>query len=189
MKKFLAGLIVGLIMATAALASAAPATTKLIVNGTEIRPDVPPQIINGRVMVPARFIAEPLGATVEWDAVGNAVIITSSSKHDVIQKNQVERMNNMTLKINGVDTGTDLWVAKDNDLYVAFRGIFEFIASKFNDSKSSFSVEGILTVNNKSYKIEKIVYNNTPLYSLNSLSNYNLLNYSWDSTTANLTLE
>ncbi|MHB8308452.1 MAG: stalk domain-containing protein, partial [Candidatus Desulforudaceae bacterium] len=53
MKKFLAGLIVGLILAATTLAYAAPATIKLIVNGQEIQPDVPPQMINGRVMVPA----------------------------------------------------------------------------------------------------------------------------------------
>ena len=37
----------------------------------------PPQIINGRVMVPARFVAEPLGAKVEWDERSRTVIILS----------------------------------------------------------------------------------------------------------------
>ncbi len=191
MKKYIIGLVTGLLLgfllATTSLAADNP--IKLIVNGKEIQCDVPPQVINGRTMVPARFVAEPLGAKVEWDAIGNAVIITSSSKYDIIQKNQTERMNNMTLKINGVDTGIDWWIEKDNDLYVPFREIFEFIASKFNDNKSSFSAEGILMVNNKSYRIEKIVYNSKPLYSLNSLSSYNLLSYSWDPTTANLILQ
>jgi hypothetical protein len=52
---------------------------KIIVNGKEIHPDVPAQTINGRVLVPARFVAEALGATVSWDAATNSVIITSVS--------------------------------------------------------------------------------------------------------------
>lgn len=40
---------------------------KLVVNGQEIKPDVPPQIINGRTVVPVRWIAEALGAEVTWD--------------------------------------------------------------------------------------------------------------------------
>lgn len=40
---------------------------KLILNGREMHLDVPPQIINGRTMVPVRWIAEMLGATVYWN--------------------------------------------------------------------------------------------------------------------------
>jgi len=39
---------------------------KLIVNDQEIKPDVSPQIINGRTMVPIRSVAEALGARVDW---------------------------------------------------------------------------------------------------------------------------
>lgn len=37
------------------------------VNGSKVAFDVPPQIINGRTMVPLRAIFEALGAQVEWD--------------------------------------------------------------------------------------------------------------------------
>jgi hypothetical protein len=47
----------------------------LEVNGREIWPDVPPKIVGGRVMVPIRWIAEALGADVEWDAGRQTVII------------------------------------------------------------------------------------------------------------------
>ena len=40
---------------------------KLIVNNREIKPDVVPQVINGRIVVPVRLIAEALGAEVQWD--------------------------------------------------------------------------------------------------------------------------
>lgn len=40
---------------------------KHIVNGREIKPDVPPQLINGTTMVPVRWVAEALGPTVNWN--------------------------------------------------------------------------------------------------------------------------
>lgn len=40
---------------------------KVVVNGSYVNFDVPPQIINGRTMVPVRAIFEALGADVYWD--------------------------------------------------------------------------------------------------------------------------
>lgn len=40
---------------------------KLIINGEPKAPDVPAMVIDGRTMVPLRFIAETFGATVNWD--------------------------------------------------------------------------------------------------------------------------
>ena len=64
---------------------------KLIVNGQEIKPDVPPQIINGRTMVPVRWVAEALGANVQWDAnnkEGSVVKIATTKPEfqDILQR-------------------------------------------------------------------------------------------------------
>lgn len=75
MRKFVAGLLVG-VMLTIGAPTFAASVIKLIVNGKEITPNVPPQMINGTVMVPVRFVSEALGAKVEWDSINNAVIIT-----------------------------------------------------------------------------------------------------------------
>jgi len=79
MKKFtsglLIGLLIGLLTATTTFAMAGD-VIKLIINGKEIACDVPPQNIDGRIMVPARYVAESLGATAEWDVTQNAVVIT-----------------------------------------------------------------------------------------------------------------
>ena len=45
------------------------------VNGEEAHLDVPPKIINGRTMVPARFIGEALGKTVKWIEEEKKVVI------------------------------------------------------------------------------------------------------------------
>ena len=47
-----------------------------LVNGIAVELEVPGFIINGRTMVPARFIAESLGAEVEWNERTRTVVIT-----------------------------------------------------------------------------------------------------------------
>lgn len=76
MRKFIAGLLVGVMLVLGMPVFAAGAI-RLIVNGKEVTPTVSPRIINGTVMVPVRFVSEALGAKVEWDSVKNTVIITS----------------------------------------------------------------------------------------------------------------
>lgn len=44
-----------------------------MVDGKEISPDVPPQLIDGRAVAPVREVAEALGAKVAWDA-GNRTV-------------------------------------------------------------------------------------------------------------------
>jgi len=47
------------------------------IDGVAQTMDVAPHIMNGRTMVPLRFISESLGADVRWDAGAEAVYITS----------------------------------------------------------------------------------------------------------------
>lgn len=78
MKKFLSGLLTGIILAATLPALAQQSSIKLIVNGKEVPCYPPPQMINNRVFVPIRFVAEAIGANVNWDGERNAVVITSS---------------------------------------------------------------------------------------------------------------
>lgn len=52
----------------------------IMVNGSLLYPDVPPQLISGRTMVPVRFVAEALGAGVNWDDATQTVIISSTGQ-------------------------------------------------------------------------------------------------------------
>ena len=45
------------------------------VNGSNSTTDVPPAIINGRTMLPLRFVAENLGAKVDWDSVNYKITL------------------------------------------------------------------------------------------------------------------
>jgi len=46
-------------------------------NGKEVVFDVPPQNVDGRVLVPIRAVLEDLGATVDWDGASQTVIINT----------------------------------------------------------------------------------------------------------------
>jgi hypothetical protein len=45
------------------------------IDGEQVRLDAAPVLVNGRTLVPLRFIAEALGAEVSWDAPASTVVI------------------------------------------------------------------------------------------------------------------
>jgi Copper amine oxidase N-terminal domain. len=49
------------------------------INGEEVRLDAEPFIQDGRTLVPLRFVAENLGAGVQWDGANRRVIITTDA--------------------------------------------------------------------------------------------------------------
>lgn len=77
-KVLVPALLIAALFAVAAAAFAQGHIT-IVVNGRPIATDVPPQNVNGRVMVPIRFVAEALGANVGWDGNTQTVTITTSS--------------------------------------------------------------------------------------------------------------
>lgn len=119
MKKFGQGLIVGFLLATLLISGIAWASNpiKLIVNGQEIKTDVAPQMINSRVFVPIRFVAEALGAQVEWDPENWAVIITSAPSNTNGQINSpIETEQPKTYKIGEIIDLSDTKI-RVNEIY------------------------------------------------------------------------
>lgn len=142
MKKFLAGLLVGLLVAML-LATAAPALAgangqfqgldviKMFVDGREVQGDTPAVVLNGRTMVPVRFVSEALGATVNWDAANQTINITqrlqirSTNKNlldaikIVMQKNKkrVEAFPGLQDKARLEEYVFKGWAEAQNDIY------------------------------------------------------------------------
>lgn len=52
--------------------------TYFTVDGRDITPDVPQQIIDGRFMLPLRAVSEAIGAQVNWDANTKTASVTQS---------------------------------------------------------------------------------------------------------------
>jgi len=87
-------LALALVLPMAAGTFAADAPIKLIVNGVEISPDVPPQTINGRTMVPVRWVSEALGAQVDWNAEKQAVLVNSTADQAAAKGSQIQLIVN-----------------------------------------------------------------------------------------------
>jgi len=89
------------------------------VDGNELTLDVPPQIINGRTMVPVRFISEGLGAEVGWDGATKTVTITMDyidylksriknledelTKKDNLIKEKDDKIEELQIKVNNLE--------------------------------------------------------------------------------------
>jgi len=52
-------------------------STSPTVNGQVVAIDVPGTVVNGRTLVPLRFVAESFGVHVNWDAENRQITITS----------------------------------------------------------------------------------------------------------------
>jgi hypothetical protein len=63
-----------------AAAVAEEATARVVVDGIELRTDVPPLLINNRTMVPFRAIAEAMGVRVEWQGETRTVVATGQGR-------------------------------------------------------------------------------------------------------------
>ncbi|NLJ71855.1 MAG: copper amine oxidase N-terminal domain-containing protein, partial [Syntrophomonadaceae bacterium] len=55
----------------------------ITINGVSENIDVAPMITNSRTMLPARYVAEGLGFTVDWDADNQLVIVYQGERPDV----------------------------------------------------------------------------------------------------------
>ena len=197
MKRFFVGVMVGFLLATSITVFAA-VPIKLIVNGQEITCDIPPQIIGGRTLVPARYVAEPLGATVEWDGTRNAVVITSSGSSnnslssDIIEKNLTEEMGDSKLdyvrvKVNDVlasDTRPFV-ILLNNELYCSARTAYDFIKAQ------NGPVAVILNEKTRDYTFGNSIFHTMTILQydmikLKELKDSGLLDYTWDEANVNL---
>lgn len=86
-KTLITFLAISLIVCIATIAGASE-RIRIVVNGNEIVPDVPPQVIDGRTMVPARYVAEALGADVKWDNETNSVLFSTNTSSN-LSKNEI----------------------------------------------------------------------------------------------------
>ena len=80
MKRFMCGLLVGVMTLACAPTAFAKSGIKVNVDGNELVFDVEPQIINERLMVPMRVIFEKLNAAVEYIEEENAVFAQNGNR-------------------------------------------------------------------------------------------------------------
>lgn len=217
MKRFyvglLSGLLIGLLLSSTTFAFA-DQPIKLIVNGVDITPkcDVPPQIIDGRTLVPARFLAEALGATVEWDPENKAVVVAYNGIMGNDNYETTSKSTNILEIVDGVPMPSDYWKplnlvgAKyylkhtfyweyNDDLYISWHVIEKIL----RDKKGYFlSYEGIIYPTEEDWlqhkkareigqiKIWKFQDNSIQVTSIKEINKTGLLSLEWDSSTQTL---
>ncbi len=114
MKKFISGFLCCAVLCSVCIFASnlfANQPIDLVVDHKVIQCDVPPQIINGRVMVPARYVAEALGAEVEWSEKYNTVFIYSNKKPSAqatqtVQEQQLEKLKYFYQKVQAAAGST-----------------------------------------------------------------------------------
>jgi len=164
-----------LLFAVAGVAYASAPIT-LLVNGKTITTDVAPQIINGRVMVPIRAVAEALDADVAWNPATNTVSIT-------------KEMPPKLLRLNGEQTTWPYWY-EDNKLYMERRNCIELLRTRYASPWYSVSILGdTLSINNRSYYIPDIKKKDEfVLIPLDEIAFQGILKFDWDPETGNLSI-
>lgn len=121
---------------------------RLCVNGQEVHSSVPPQIINGRTVVPIRFVAEALGADVAWDGATKTATIT---------KGELQ----LKLKVGGKALKNNLPVALDvppqivgGRLMVPLRFVAETLNCRVKWDEASRTVD--IVVEEERIELEKL---------------------------------
>ncbi len=69
---------------------------KAFKNNSEVKLDVPAKVVDGKTLVPLRFVSEALGAKVEWDKNTQAITITSQASGGSSQAKPEEAASNVT---------------------------------------------------------------------------------------------
>lgn len=80
----------------------------ITVSGKEISLDVPPQLVDGRTLVPVRAVAEGLDAEVKWDDATKTVIITKEENSTATPLPTATPTPTMAPDLNGNITTIDL---------------------------------------------------------------------------------
>ncbi len=97
-----------------------------IVNGSMVTMDVAPTSVNGRTLIPVVYVANPLGAKVDWDG--------STKKVTIVLKNTTLELwiGNATAKVNGADTPIDPANAEVKPIILSGRTMLplRFVAEK-----------------------------------------------------------
>lgn len=104
MKRLLAGVVLGSVLALVVMSAvAAEIQYNVVVNGKPLVADVPPMNVQGRLLLPLRAVAEALGADVDYDPATFTAIITTNSSGGTLSATQQKELldiNELRARVN-----------------------------------------------------------------------------------------
>lgn len=141
---------------------------KATLNGEQIELDVPATIIDNRVLAPARFVAESMGADVNWDSDNNTVaIITKENENSTIHED-TEKSITLGNKSGNYTNGG--WVNHANDYEY-------FVSSEYWDAydlyQATYNRSHFVRLVEEVDAFPQISIINEDIYYLSSDSNWN----------------
>lgn len=146
---------------------------KINVNGKEIRSDVLPQIVNDRVMVPIRVVAEALNCEVTWDQSNSTVNISNNN------------VSCKFLKINGEQTAFPYW-EEDGKIYMEAHNTVDLIRRFYSNRRSIWLSSSGIQIDTKECKLSSSTHDNFRTILVSGLNRENILNVNWDDQNKNL---
>lgn len=180
-----------LVLAVSVSIAFAQDNIKIIVDGKPVTSDVQATIIGDRTMVPARFVAEALGAKVEWDNVSRIVIITTVKQPQLPPPPppQPQQQPYKFMKFNGEQTSWLYW-EYEGKTYVEVHSMAEIIKIKHPTRRVSlFYSSDTLMIDSRNIDLSVKMFDNFKAVKLDTLPTKNILEYEWDITTGNLKLK
>lgn len=116
------------------------------VDSNSVVTDVPPIIVNSRTYTPSRFVAEQLGATVDWNEAKQLVTVTSKDKKTVVELT----IGSSNAKVNGKTVAMDAAAFIQNGrTYTPSRFVAEQLGAKVVWSEANRQVTITQTVASK----------------------------------------
>jgi N-acetylmuramoyl-L-alanine amidase len=115
--------------------AAADPSIQLWINGNKAKPEVPPQLVNGRTLVPVYTVQEGLGAKVGWDAKSRRVTVTDGNKEVQLT------IGSKTARVNGKAKTLDIApVIIGNRTFLPFRAVGELLGAEVGWEEKTKSV-------------------------------------------------
>jgi len=172
MKKFISGLIIGLVLATATSVTAASgilaqfADFNLVVNGQAKVLQTKPLIYNGTSYLPVREIANLVGYDVTYKADSRTIELNTATGTSTIQ----------TPAQNIKDPSNPLVVQQNGNWYAKGRWIVEAVEAKNPGLVFSLDPKGAFkTTNGKIIQLQVVTINGSGYYSLTEILDAGLL--------------
>lgn len=171
-------LVVVMLAGTIIFPSQANEGVAVFVNGKKMITDTPGQIINGRVMVPVRFVTEALGGKAEWNNLHKRVIITTEPELKL-------------LKLKGEATTWPYW-CENGKLYLEYRNMLQLVREYYPHPSyvpNFFKSSNTFTLGSKSIDLSAQQKGEFYVVAIDELKRAGIINYSWDEENSNLTFK
>ena len=146
---------------------------KIKVSGKEIKSDVLPQIVNDRVMVPIRVVAEALNCEVNWNQSNSTVNISTNN------------VSYKFLKINGEQTSFPYWEEKGK-IYMEAHNSVDLIHRFYSNRHSIWLSSSGIQIDTNEHKLSSSTHDNFRTILVSDLKRESILNVNWDDQNKNL---